>query len=406
MPRSVLLLLKQLPQDPSSGAARSMRGIAELLAAAGIDVRALATTATERAQRLEPRAFLREAGLEIEIDRRGAVGRGRPVINAMQRGVRYTLLDTGAAGVSEWEPDHGRQFDRLYHGVLDELDPEFVLTFGGAPEDVQRRREARRRGALVVFGLRNLGYLVRGAFAEVDAVLTPSRFLTERYREAIGLESTPIPSPVDVDDVRAPQRDPIFTTYVNPSRGKGVMLFARLAEELGRTRPDIPLLVIESRGTAGALVAAGLEGGFDLRRHESLMISGGVPNPRDLFSATRVLLAPSVHEEAWGRVAQEALVNGVPPIVSDRGGLGEACSGAGFVLSLPEGLSPETTRPVAADDVTPWVELVARLADDEAFYESCSADAAAAGARFGPEAITPRYLAFFDGVRRAGEMLA
>src|SRR3984885_15932856 len=88
---------------------------------------------------------------------------------------------------------------------------------------------------------------------------------------------------------------------------------------------------------------------FDLRRHEGIMIAGAVPKPRDIFTNTRVLLVPSVWEEPSGRVVAEALVNGVPPLVSDRGGLAESCNGAGFVLPLPPELTTATRRPVAAE---------------------------------------------------------
>ena len=46
---------------------------------------------------------------------------------------------------------------------------------------------------------------------------------------------------------------------VNPSIEKGLFFFARLAEELGKRHPDIALLAIESRGTAG-MVVGGVEG--------------------------------------------------------------------------------------------------------------------------------------------------
>ena len=58
----VLLLLSQMPQDPASGAARSMRTICEFLAAAGMEVAALATTATEGELDAEPVEHLRHRG--------------------------------------------------------------------------------------------------------------------------------------------------------------------------------------------------------------------------------------------------------------------------------------------------------------------------------------------------------
>ena len=47
-------------------------------------------------------------------------------------------------------------------------------------------------------------------------------------------------------------------TFINPQPDKGAAVFARIALELGRRRPDIPLLVVEGRGTSDAL--AGVAG--------------------------------------------------------------------------------------------------------------------------------------------------
>ena len=224
-------------------------------------------------------------------------------------------------------------------------------------------------------------------------MLTPSEFLANEYRRAVGIESVPLPTPLDLEDVLAPERDPVFVTMVNPSVEKGLFFFARLAEEIGNRYPEIAMLVIESRGTAGMVAQAGLLGGFDLRRHPGMMIAGAVPKPRDIFTNTRVLLVPSLFE-ASGRVVA-ALVNGVPPVVSDRGGLAESCNGAGFVLPLPPDLTPAIRRPVESSAVEPWVEVIAKLAFDESFYQDAVARTREAAKIYHRDALAPRYVNFF-----------
>jgi hypothetical protein len=49
-------------------------------------------------------------------------------------------------------------------------------------------------------------------------------------------------------------RKPQFVTFVNPEPVKGVYIFARIAAELARRRPDIRLLAVESRGQADSSV--------------------------------------------------------------------------------------------------------------------------------------------------------
>jgi glycosyltransferase involved in cell wall biosynthesis len=387
--------LPQFPQDPSSGAARSTVTIGEMLAQSGFSVEVLATTATERPVRTAVVSLLEEQGVHPESTH---VKGSRPELRYRHRGVDYRLLDTTPLGAFAWQERHGRRFGELFDEELVRFDPDLLFTYGGEAGDVRRRRRARQRGVKVVFSLRNLAYLQPGAFEHVDAILSNSEFTARRYREVLGVESTPLPLPLDMDDVRAPERQAVFVTFINPSREKGVMFFARLAEEIGVRRPDAAVLVVESRGTGGMTVQAGLAGGFELRRHENLMVAEPAAKPREIYAVTRVLLAPSLWEEPAGRVVAEALVNGIPAIVSDRGGLAEVARGGAFVLPIPADITPETARPPDAPAVEPWFELIGRLLDDEAFYQESSRRAHEAGRIYERSALAQRYAAFFEHI--------
>lgn len=364
----------------------------------GFEVRALATTASEAGRGFSAVDWLRGAGVAVDIDRSRAFGGRRAEIRYRDRGVTYHLVDVGSRGPMEWEGSFGRQFDRTFDETLAKWRPDIVFTYGGTPAEEARRRRAKRSGARVVFGLRNMAYLAGWRAAAVDAILTPNEHVAERYRRDAGLPSTPLPSPLDESDVVADAHEPLMFTYVNPSPEKGVMFFARLAEEVSVRRPDIPFLVIESRGTAGLLAAAGLAGGFDLRRHANVLVSPSVPTPKAIYAGARALLAPSVWEEAAARVVPEALLNGVPPLVSDRGGLPRQCNGAGFVLPIPPECTPGSRTPPPPAAVAPWAELILRLADDEPFRAEASRSALAAGQAYRRSVLAPRYAAFFRDV--------
>ena len=144
--------------------------------------------------------------------------------------------------------------------------------------------------------------------------------------------------------------------------------------------------MIESEGSAGTLVTAGLRAGFDLRRHENIMISPDVPRPKDVFAPTRVLLVPSVRE-AGARVVAEALLNGVPPVVSDRGGLPEMCGGAGFVLPVDD-----------ASSLDAWIDTLVPLMDDDVKYQEESRKARAAAGAYHRDTLRPEYDAVFRKV--------
>lgn len=387
------MALPQMPQDPSSGAARTAQTAVEMALEGGFEVRALGTTATERGSKTDPLTYLQSVGLDVQVT--PPSNKNRREFRFTQRGIPYTLLDTGRQGVINWEASHGRQYDLLFDAELEAFAPDIVFSYGGLPGDIRRHRRAHLKGARIAFCVFNMGYLKEGFFGHIDAVVTPSEFLAERYREQIGMKSTPLPTPLDLEDVLATERDPIFMTMVNPSIEKGLFFFVRLAEEIGKRYPEIALLVIESRGTAGMVLQAGLAGGFDLRRHEGVMIAGAVPKPRDIFTNTRALLVPSAWEEPSGRVVAEALVNGVPPLVSDRGGLAESCNGAGFVLPLPADFTVKTRRPVPASAVEPWIEPIAKLAFDHEFYNDACEKTRQAARMYAREELAPRYVDFF-----------
>jgi glycosyltransferase involved in cell wall biosynthesis len=288
--------------------------------------------------------------------------------------------------------DYDAEFDR----VLEALSPHVLLTYGGTPSDLARRRRARRIGAKVVLGLRSFGYMDRRAFDSVDAILSASRYLAERYRLELGVESTPLQLPLWPADVVAIERDPKYVVMVDPSPEKGGMVMARIAEEIGRRRPDVRMVVFESRGTGADLISDGLAGGFHLGRHPSLRLAAATPCPWLIYKWARVLVAPSVWDEPAGRVVAEALVNGVPPIVSDRGGLPEVANGGGLVLPIPSGITAATKVPPSAEEVAPWVSAILRLMDDDAAYREASRRALWAARAYAIDVVATRYLEFFE----------
>jgi hypothetical protein len=61
-------------------------------------------------------------------------------------------------------------------------------------------------------------------------------------------------------------------------------------------------------------------------------------------------------------------------------------------------VTPATDRPVAPEVVGPWIDLIARLEDDAAFYAEECASARQAAAIYLPERLAPRYVEYFNRV--------
>jgi glycosyltransferase involved in cell wall biosynthesis len=282
----------------------------------------------------------------------------------------------------------------LYERVLERFRPEVVLTYGGDWVAAETIAQAKRRGIAVVFALHNFAYDGAGLFRPVDAVLVPSRFAQAHYRRTLGLTCTALPGPWDWSRVRCREITPRYVTFVNPQPDKGVFVFARIAAELARRRPDIPLLVVEGRGKAGWLQQTGL----DLTALGNIFVMANTHDPRDFYQVSRMVLIPSLWWESFCRVAAEALLNGIPVLASNRGGLPETLHEAGFLFDIPAQYTPQTRVVPTAAEVAPWIETIIRLWDDEALYEQERRRCLAAAEAWRPERLLPRFEEFFAGV--------
>jgi glycosyltransferase involved in cell wall biosynthesis len=156
-------------------------------------------------------------------------------------------------------------------------------------------------------------------------------------------------------------------------------------------RPEIPLLVVEGRRKVTALERVGL----DLSGLQNLSIMANTPYPRDFYRVSRAILMPSLWQEPFGRVAAEALANGLPVLASNRGGLPEALGGAGWVFDLPERCTPSSGEVPTAAEVAPWLEVIERIWDDPAFEAEARARALAAARRWDPARMGAEYESYF-----------
>jgi glycosyltransferase involved in cell wall biosynthesis len=131
---------------------------------------------------------------------------------------------------------------------------------------------------------------------------------------------------------------------VSPSPDKGLGIAARVAHELSRRLPEVPVLLVEGRGNVQWIARLGL----DFRGATNLYMMDATADPRAFWAVTRAVLVPSL-TEAGGRVAQEALLNGVPALASRREGLVETVGEGGFLFDLDARHRPGALHLATAD---------------------------------------------------------
>lgn len=157
--------------------------------------------------------------------------------------------------------------------------------------------------------------------------------------------------PVDPDRVRVPTTG-AHVTMANLSHEKGAVRFMHVAERLPRT----PFLGVMGAYGDQVITTLGVPG------HGDNALPAAVPQnlrvmppardlPREVFPFTRVLLVLS-RRETYGRIAVEAMFNGIPVIATRTPGLIEACgSAARYIDADATTASIATLVEAAYDDV-------------------------------------------------------
>lgn len=379
--------------DPSSGAAISMRDLLEGLSDCGWSAKVFTGPLLDFEKDDSPTQLLCDQRIPYEEKAWTETTSPFSVLHFQEHGVPATIFRMHDETGKQPSPDAAEHFLALFDQVLDQFQPHVLLTYGGQGVGSQIMKRARQRGVRVVFTLRNFAYHNSAFFQHADAILVPSQFSVNHYRNKLGLDSVAIPSPINWSRIRCEPEahNQKYVTFVNPQPNKGVYVFIRIAHELARKRPDIPLLIVEGRSQVNWLARCPL----DLSGLKNLNLMANTPDPRDFYKVSRILLMPSLWNESFGRVAAEALINGIPVLGSNRGALPEVLEETGFLFDIPAKYTPRATLVPTRSEIAPWVETIIRLWDDRTFYEKHSRAAQSAAEKWHPERVLARYDHFF-----------
>jgi glycosyltransferase involved in cell wall biosynthesis len=401
MTRRVLFVSFASYLDDANGASVASRAMMEALARRGFAVEVLCGPILELNREIDLTSTLAARSLSVEVRGGdawdvGFFGTRSAASDHMALNLNSVPVTILAGSALPHVPDEEecRAFLQWFERVWARLRPEVVVSYGGGWLTREILRRAKVRGAVTVFPLHNLRYHDPTTFVDVDRVLVASQFAAEHYRKTLGLGCTVLPNLVDFDRARATDRRPAFVVFVNPTIEKGVGVFARIADELGRRPPDIPFLAVEARGTEEDVAACGL----DLRAHGNTFFHEHTSDPRRFWRLAKICLLPSLVAENQPLVAIEAMINGVPVVGSDRGGIPETIGRGGSVLPIPARLTPLSESLPTPEETTPWVEAILELWDSPEIYESSSRRATIEAQRWLPDILEPRYEQFFTAL--------
>ena len=180
--------------------------------------------------------------------------------------------------------------------------------------------------------------------------LANSDFTAGRWRALCGLHCHVI-KPVVIADNYITAGNGSKVLFVNPAPIKGVQLMFALAAQC----PELTFLVVESWNLEPAWRTYCQQWARSLGNVQWL---GPQDDMRGVYGQARVLLMPSVWEEAFGRTVIEAQLSGVPVLASNRGALPDTVGDGGLTLDPHE-------------PVESWAEALRRLMSrDESFGEA------------------------------------
>ena len=178
-----------------------------------------------------------------------------------------------------------------------------------------------------------------------------SQFTADKYHEAFGLESTVIHPLVDKDRYRV-ESERKYVTFINTNALKGL----DIALGVARLCPDIEFEFVETWPLKPDELSALNESLASLPNVTFTRVQKDV---RVIYRRSRLVLAPSQWEEAFGRVGLEPQISGIPVVASQIGGLPEAVGEGGILVD-----------PKAPAEV--WAKEIKALCADKTRYEALS----------------------------------
>ena len=271
-----------------------------------------------------------------------------------------------------------------YHEKLKSFQPDMVCFYGGLLLENMVANEARHLGIPCVAYIGNGNYTGERWYRDVSLILTDSQATARFYKETQNLDMVPIGKFIDPATVLAEQHSRETLLFINPSLQKGAAIVAALAILLATRRPDIRFEVVQSRGDWNAIVqVVSTQLGFPPQPLENVTLTPNTRDMRPVYSRARLLLAPSLWWESGPRVTVEAMMNGIPAIVTKRGGNPEWVKDAGLLLELNDELyEPPYNKIPNTDFIIQVIDRIIELYDDENCYQTLATKAKQVGIEY------------------------
>lgn len=321
------------------------------------------------------------------------------------KGIDYVVVKTASARLKKITSDEQTLIWSLFVKILEDFQPDLVLGYCPDLFSLSLRREAQARGIATVYTVCNAAH-DNFSFPDCDAVLTNSWALSWYYnrRNDRHVKVQPFGIVIDPNKVLGAQdkTDKRYITLVNPTAYKGIAIFIGLMRAFYRKyrKDPVRFLIVKSRGNYEQILkdlhfADGTKF-LDLPECSELMshldVAEHTNNMKQVYALSQVLVCPSLCLEAWGMVATEATMSGVPVLANNIGGLPEAIGRqyldqgngnylvddsalAGVLVDIPQSTYHDNLCIPSDEEIEPYLAALERLLTHD-YSQQCAAAAA------------------------------
>lgn len=377
-PSRILFACPQTLFDVSNGASLQCSVMLWALARAGVECMSIGGGIFDNPSGLARIPDLAEQiranqGRDILVNTDYSAGKDRPIRHCFFTGFKSTV----------WQDMTLREAGKFlieFIKVIRSFKPDLIIGYGCDPLCRSMWQEARLFGIPVAYLIVN-GNHKNFRFPLHDILITDSQATSDFYLRVEHLKVEPYGICINPAAVVAQTKTDDFVTFINPSWAKGASAVARLILMANKERPDIRFQIVETREKFVTALQALRNPGepvgtaFRGQTFNNVAIRPATARVSEIYASTGVLLAPSFWYESWGRVATEAVMNGIPVLASDRGGLPEAVNGGGYNLPLPPSITEDSeswTVLPTEEEMRPWADRLYELYDNRAAWrEKC-----------------------------------
>lgn len=380
--------------DSSNGAAISNKYILEQLVAQGMQVKALNATIGDSPSGL---ATLNNITSQVKENPAG-------FYQFSLDDIEYFVVRTKSTELTKIQADEQSTVMSVFIKLLEQFQPDIVIGFCPDLFSLSLRHEAKVRGIATAYTVCNASH-DNFSFPDCDVVLTNSQAISSFYnrRTSRHTKVDPFGIVIGQDKILGPQdeRNPQYITLINPVPYKGIAIFMGLVKAVLKKHPDFPFkfLIVKNRGSYEDIVKS-------LKKHDGSLfvqnpdvheilnhidVAEPTTNMKGVYSLTKILVCPSLCFEAWGMVATEANMNGIPVLAHDHGGLpeaigrqfianenGELCpddSALGGILVKPAQSTMDDYLTIPSEqEIEPYVEALEQLLNND-YSEQCKKSA-------------------------------